>query len=302
MPPPVSGYDDGPALSPDGRWLAFSRGGDAATFIYSSCPTTTSRKVSPSRSPSRTSHTTSPVWMPDGRSIVFTSGPVGGVGLWLVAVSEGRPGRARLPLARFFSGSLPPPTTSGFVRGMGGDYEIWRIETPVGGRGIVRTDKLISSIYSDEDPAYSPDGKRIATLSRTARGGLTSGSPTATLQCHPVNLIGLGSSFPHWSPDGQLIVFSSDLEDRRDLFLINTQGGTPKRLMADASWGKFSRDNGSFSRDGKWIYFDLDRSGQLQIWKMPADPNASDQKAIQVTRNGGSDGVERRRRRRGHHD
>ena len=62
--------------------------------------------------------------------------------------------------------------------------------------------------------------------------------------------------------------------------------------MADASWGKFSRDNGSFSRDGKWIYFDLDRSGQSQIWKMPADPNASDRKAIQVTRNGGGNAIE----------
>ena len=54
-------------------------------------------------------------------------------------------------------GQLPAMgSVSVFVRGMGGDYEIWKIETPVGGRGAVRKDKLISTIYSDEDPSYFP--------------------------------------------------------------------------------------------------------------------------------------------------
>jgi len=113
------------------------------------------------------------------------------------------------------------------------------------------------------------------------------------LQCHASDIIGRVSSMtPHWSPDGQFIMFGAEVEDRGELFLINAQGGAPKRLMADSSWGKFSRDNGSFSRDGKWIYFDSERGGKSQIWKLPADPNARDRKAIQVTWNGGRNPIE----------
>ena len=41
--------------------------------------------------------------------------------------------------------------------------------------------------------------------------------------------------------------------------------------------------NPSWSRDGRWIYFDSARSGEQQVWKIPA--NGGD--AIQVTRDGG---------------
>jgi Tol biopolymer transport system component len=39
----------------------------------------------------------------------------------------------------------------------------------------------------------------------------------------------------------------------------------------------------SWSRDGKWIYFASNRTGEFQIWKMPAQGG----KATQVTRGGG---------------
>jgi Tol biopolymer transport system component len=40
----------------------------------------------------------------------------------------------------------------------------------------------------------------------------------------------------------------------------------------------------SWSRDGKWIYFNSDRSGEWQIWKAPPEGG----KAIQVRQNAGS--------------
>ena len=40
----------------------------------------------------------------------------------------------------------------------------------------------------------------------------------------------------------------------------------------------------SFSRDGNWIYFGSDRSGDFQVWKMPSKGGD----AVQVTRKGGS--------------
>jgi Tol biopolymer transport system component len=45
-----------------------------------------------------------------------------------------------------------------------------------------------------------------------------------------------------------------------------------------------SNDGGpSFSRDGRWIYFNSNRTGDFQIWKIPATGGS----AVQVTHNGG---------------
>jgi Tol biopolymer transport system component len=46
----------------------------------------------------------------------------------------------------------------------------------------------------------------------------------------------------------------------------------------------------SWSWDGKWIYFDSDRTGAFQIWKVPFAGGA----AVQVTRYGGFDAFESR--------
>ena len=44
----------------------------------------------------------------------------------------------------------------------------------------------------------------------------------------------------------------------------------------------------SWSSDGRWIYFTSNRSGRLQIWKMPAEAG----EAIQLTVHGGFEPVE----------
>jgi len=43
-----------------------------------------------------------------------------------------------------------------------------------------------------------------------------------------------------------------------------------------------------WSRDGKWIYFESKRSGEQQLWKLPANGG----NAVQVTRKGGGDAAE----------
>ena len=62
-------------------------------------------------------------------------------------------------------------------------------------------------------------------------------------------------------------------------YAISAAGGTPRRLM-----GSSGQDGVvSFSRDGKWIYFTSNRTGEFQIWRMPAEGG----EAVQWTRRGG---------------
>jgi Tol biopolymer transport system component len=85
---------------------------------------------------------------------------------------------------------------------------------------------------------------------------------------------------PRWSPDGGRIAFDSDAEGKQfDIWVINANGGKPKRMTTDPA----NDGNPSWSRDGRWIYFDSFRTGVQQVWKIPEAGGD----AIQVTRDGG---------------
>jgi Tol biopolymer transport system component len=64
-----------------------------------------------------------------------------------------------------------------------------------------------------------------------------------------------------------------------NLYLIDAEGGVPRQLTHDPSGG----NDPAWSRDGQWIYFDSDRAGSRQIWKMPAEGGP----AIRLTQGGG---------------
>jgi len=286
VPPPGVGNDDGPAVSPDGRWLAFSRGAYISNLYLLELGDDHTAKGEPKQITFGNHAANNPVWTPDGRSIMFTSGPSLNAGLWRIAVSGGRPGT---PERLSFAGEdVHDPAISPrghhliFSRHVGGGYDIWRVQATSHGRPV-RPVNLISSTKTDEDPQYSPDGRRIAFKStRSGRYEIwvcdTDGSNPTQL----TSTIGPGSWFPHWSPDGGSILFNSNPEGHLDMFLINAQGGTPKRVPS----GPANDPGGSFSRNGRWIYFVSDRSGQSQIWRVAADANGSDGKEVQITRNG----------------
>ena len=78
-------------------------------------------------------------------------------------------------------------------------------------------------------------------------------------------LTSLGASMtvqPRWAPDGNSIGFLSDAEGQFHVYVINADGGAPRRLTS----GEFS----SWSRDGKWIYFSSGSQDDRKIFKMPA--------------------------------
>ncbi len=80
------------------------------------------------------------------------------------------------------------------------------------------------------DAAISPDGKCIAF---TYKGDVYS-VPTAGGEAHQLTSNEAFDSKPVWTPDGKRIVFRSDREGSDDIFIMNANGGSVKRLTTSS--------------------------------------------------------------------
>lgn len=70
-----------------------------------------------------------------------------------------------------------------------------------------------------------------------------------------------------WSPDGQQIVFTSDISGRYNLWKVRASGGWPIQLTQsdDRQYGA------AWSPDGKWIVYQQDHAGN-ELWDLYAVP------------------------------
>jgi hypothetical protein len=89
---------------------------------------------------------------------------------------------------------------------------------------------------------------------------------------------------PRWSPDGRLHSLRFDPGRIGRHLRGSAQAGPLRRVTKQNS----HEDMASWSRDGKWIYFESDRSVDFEIWKTPFARGT----AVQVTNHGGADALE----------
>ena len=282
-PPAPALADMNPAVSPDGRALAFVRmisDGNSQLFVLplsEDC-----RSIGDARHLDLPQPwVESPAWSADGREIVCSAGPqwIGGV-LWRVSVLDSE---KPVSLASLGETSHQPTVSRQGNRLVyqvrSGDVDIWRAEVSSRDRSRPAV-KLIASTRLELTPQYSPDGLRIAfTSSRSGNAEIWVCNSDGS---NPVQLTSLESSSgtPRWFPDGRRIVFDSQKEGQSDIYVIDIDTRVPRRLTNDTS----DDITPSVSHDGKWIYFSSIRSGKWEIWRLPTEGG----QAVQMTREGGT--------------
>ena len=171
-PPPQTNPADGdwvPAISPDGQTLAFLRSVGESIDVY-----VQPLAGGPARRLTKSSQLINGLaWLND-REVVFSSGSsfLGG-SLWRITVGgkaepeavAGAVDGARHPAVVHPAGR---PARLAYSRGIG-DTNIWRIEVALDADGRVRTVSepapVIASTRVEQQPQFSPDGKRIVFAS-----------------------------------------------------------------------------------------------------------------------------------------
>jgi Tol biopolymer transport system component len=157
------------------------------------------------------------------------------------------------------------------------DHNIWRIDLRGPGQISGIPVRLIASTREDRDPAYSPDGKRIAFMS--SRSGACEIWVCDHTGSNPVQLTAFGGPTvfgPKWSPDGQRIAFTSVREENEDVYVVSVNGGIPRRLTSHPHLDKWP----SWTRDSQSLYYS---NGGGDISKVPVDGGD----AVRITQNGG---------------
>jgi TolB protein len=87
----------------------------------------------------------------------------------------------------------------------------------------------------DSEPAWSPDGKRIAYVSAGGNSPLSIWVMNSEgTRRHRVTVANGGDTSPSWSPDGRRIVFAY-AHPISDICVVNADGSGRRRLTGDDS-------------------------------------------------------------------
>ena len=281
-PPADHRGDRNPSFSPDGRNVAFVRDrGRGLSDLYQ-VPV---EGGDPTRITFDNRNITGFDWTPRGDHIVMGSDRMGSLALWLLPLDGSEPRAVHPDRAKSIAPRMAREGNRLIYAALIDDTNIWGI--PLGPDGLANGDprKIVSSTYRENHPQLSPNDARLAfTSDRSGFDEIWSSDREGGSLIRHTDFKGPFVSAPRWSPDGRRLVFDGRPDGHADLFVVDADGKLPRRLTEAPS----DEVNGSWSRDGAWIYFGSNRSYVWEIWKMPTDGG----EPVQVTRNGGFNALE----------
>jgi Tol biopolymer transport system component/serine/threonine protein kinase len=277
-PPPHATGDRQPAFSTDGERLAFVRGA-AGAFAGLDLWVQRVEGGEPARLTfAEYEHCDYPNWTTNDRQILFSAN--GASGSILQVDSEGGEPQPVLGASQDAWGASIQGHMMVYVQRHATTQDVWRVPGRLASAPERVAEKLIRSSRTDDNAAYSPDGRKIAFSS--ARSGLSNDIWVCNADgSDPIQLTDLEdhAGSPRWSPDGRRIVFDSIEAGDWNVYVVDADGGVPRRVTPEPS----SEFHATWSPDGRWLYFFSDRDGTGQIWKAPDGGGP----AVQVTRRGG---------------
>lgn len=152
-----------------------------------------------------------------------------------------------------------------------GEGRLWRVPLE---RPELLAVETGHAVRCNNDHGFSPDGATIYLSSHTGRGSeiwrmsVAGGEPEAVT-----------AEAPSWwhgvTPDGGRIVYAGARGGSRvvDIWSCPAEGGAERRL----TFGEGHSDGPDVAADGAWVWYNCDRSGQAQIWRVRPDGSEHEQ-------------------------
>lgn len=253
-----------PALSPDGKWIAYTRGGLSDTIRkgyrgaanYDIWVVPTDLATPPKRLTDSDKNDMWPAWSKDSRTVYYCSERGGISTVWKQARDGGKPVQVvQSPpdAVRFLASSRRAP-----VLAYEADRRIFTVfenAPPKEAKLICRTDergpKTTYATYSGNNVsefAVSPDGKRTALI---IRGDIFVCNNDKPGDARRVTDTPAKEVDVQWSPDGKRLVYASNRTGSYRLYLFELATRETKPLTT----GDGIDTDPFFSPDGKWIAF-----------------------------------------------
>jgi Tol biopolymer transport system component len=229
------------AFSPDGKRLAFSKGGLAAQLWR--VPLLENREATWNDAEQLTFDQSFLQYVDvtrDGKNVVYSSDRSGNLDLWLLPEEGGEPRQLTTdPTPDWAPAWSPDGTEVAIYAYRGGNRDIWIVPA---GEGPAR--QLTRGETSELHPRWSPDGKTILYSVLLGPQGLYTVSSRGDGLPRQLST---GGVLPDWSPDGRWISYAT--VPGLELWLARPNGSEPRKLVD--SIGATAR----FAPDGEHLYF-----------------------------------------------
>lgn len=284
--PGADNFDDQPACSPDGNYVAFLRSVGSPTNREVCVVPIKGGEVKQLTFDKRQMFGLT--WTADSREIIYSSnrGDGSGMGLWRIARDGGQPERIpttgqnpnypaiarrnnRLLYAeRYFDTNVNLYEGAGFAAGQTAPEKLEQVKT------------LLASSREDGSPAISPDGERIVFVSKRSGSEelwICQRDGSKLLQLTRFDSV-VGT--PRWSPDGRWIAFDSRIGGNVEVWVISPDGGAPRNVTNAPTY----EGSPSWSNDGRWLYFASDRGTTFfTMWRQAINNGIPEGQPVQLT-------------------
>jgi TolB protein len=229
---PVTGRVLSPAWHPSGEVLAYNTFGLRSEVVLHDPASGRPRVVSPTRG----GVNQTPVFAPDGRSLVYAHAYESGEGSDLFVVGlDGSPAR-RITVARGTINVSPTFSPDGrrlaFTSSRSGHPEVYVMDAD-GTNAELLTPYVFGEQSYQSNPDWSPDGRMVAYQSQIAGRFQVKTINLRDRTTRQLTSEGQNED-PSWAPDGRHLVFASSRTGVRELWVMDVETGRARQLTRGA--------------------------------------------------------------------